>query len=104
QKLLAAHVRPRFLDDEEQRAFVPLGMARADDGRFRHGRMSDRDVFELDGADPFAAGFDYVLRAVGDLDVAVGVERRDVAGREPAVAQRAAAFALEVTVRNPGAA
>ena len=38
-------------------------------------------------ADPLAAGLDDVLRAVGDAHVALGVDRHDVAGLEPAVAR-----------------
>ena len=66
--------------------------------------MRHRDVLEVDRADPFAAGLDHVLAAVGDLHVAVGVDRGDVAGREPAVDQRVAAFALEVARDDPRAA
>ena len=39
----------------------------------------------VDRADPLAARLDDVLAAVGDLHVAVGIDRRDVAGGEPAV-------------------
>src|SRR5665811_1928082 len=50
-----------------------------------HPAVADGDVFQLDGADPFAAGLDHVLGAVGDLHVAIGVDGGDVAGREPAL-------------------
>src|SRR3989454_10230324 len=42
-------------------------------------------VLEVDARDPFAAGLDQVRRAVGDLHTALGVDRRDVPGPEPAV-------------------
>ena len=38
-----------------------------------------------DRTDPLAAGLDHVLRAVGDLHVAVGIDGGDVAGGKPAV-------------------
>ena len=56
------------------------------DGRgFRHVRMADGEILEIDGRNPFAAGLDDVLGAVGDLHVAAGVDVSDVAGIEPAV-------------------
>jgi hypothetical protein len=62
--------------------------------------VSHLDVLEVDRTDPFAAGLDHVLAAVGDLHVAVGVNRRDVARREPAavglVDERIAALTLEI--------
>src|SRR5262249_24526441 len=58
-----------------------------------------------DRADPFAARLDHVLRAIGDLHRAVGVDGRDIASREPAVlGERVAALALEVALHHPGAA
>jgi hypothetical protein len=65
----------------------------ADDRGLGDGRMRHRGVLEVDGADPFAARLDDVLRAVGDLHEAVLVERRDVARGEPAVGERIAALA-----------
>ncbi len=47
---------------------------------------------------------DHVLAAIGDLHEAVGVDRADVAGREPAVDERVAALALEVVRDDPRAA
>ena len=66
----------QVLDDLTQR---PL---RAPDGvRFE----ADRRVFHVDRADPFAARFDDVLAPVGDPHEPVGVDRRDIAGMEPAI-------------------
>jgi hypothetical protein len=56
-----------------------------DAGGHGHGRVRHRDVLQVDGADPLAAGLDHVLAAVGDLHEAVGVDGGDVAGGEPAV-------------------
>ena len=44
-----------------------FGCAHADHRRLVHRRMRHRDVLEVDRADPFAAGLDHVLAAVGDL-------------------------------------
>ena len=44
-----------------------------------------RGVFQIDRADPLAAGFDDVLAPVGDPHKAVGIDRRDIAGMEPAI-------------------
>ncbi len=62
--------------------------------------MRDRDVLDVDRADPLAARLDHVLAAVGDLQEAVGVDRRDVAGREPAVRERRR-VAAKVVVDHP---
>src|SRR5690348_14988370 len=70
-----------FANDEQERTLVPLRMTYADYGGLGHIGMSDGDIFELDRADPFAARLDHVLRPIGDLQIAVGVERADVACR-----------------------
>src|ERR1700730_9092717 len=46
--------------------------------------MAERDVLELDRADPLAARLDHVLRAIGERDMALGVDHRPVAGLEEA--------------------
>ena len=74
-----------FGDDDGERALLPLGMRHGDDGSFADGLVGDEGVFEVDGADPLAAGLDEVFEAVGDLDVAFGVDGGDVSGLEPAV-------------------
>ena len=67
--------------------------------------MGHRGVLEIDRADPFAAGLDHVLGPVGDLDVAIGVEPGDVAGRKPAVGvEHIAALAAEIAGGDPRAA
>src|SRR5688572_15738774 len=79
-------------------------MLHADHRRLGDRGMGNGDVLEVDGADPFAAGLDHVLRAVGDLDVALGVDVHHVAGGEPAALERIAAFALEIALNYPRAA
>ena len=46
--------------------------------------MAVKNVFDLQAGDVFAAGDDHVLAAVSNLDVAVRVNHRQVAGMEPA--------------------
>src|SRR3546814_10811202 len=75
---------------------VPFGVIDADRRRLLHPRRADRGVFELDRADPFAARLDHILRAVGDLHHAVGVQHRDVAGVEPALTVRGLGIGLEI--------
>src|ERR1700722_9701237 len=57
--------------DDQQRTLVPFGMMDADHGGFRDRGMSDREIFQVDRRDPFAAGFDHVLGAIGDPHIAV---------------------------------
>ncbi len=47
--------------------------------------MGGGQVFQINGADPLAAGFDQVLGAVDDVQYAVRRQLRHVAGGEPAV-------------------
>jgi hypothetical protein len=48
--------------------------------------MADRGILERDRADPLTARAHHVLGPVGDVHVALRVDGRDVAGREPALA------------------
>src|ERR1700680_182011 len=52
---------------------------------FFYGGMTHQSVFEVDGADPFAAGLHEVFGAVDDFDEAFVVDGGDVAGFEPTV-------------------
>ena len=83
-------------DDDQQRALVPLRVRHADDRRLDHAGAADRGILEVDRANPFAARLDHILGAVDDLHVAVGVDRRDVAGVEPAVGVEDVAVPLAV--------
>ena len=44
------------------------------------------DVLDVERRHPFAAGLHHVLDAVGDLEIALGVDHADVAGVQPAAA------------------
>ena len=72
--------------DNQQRALVPFGMTRADDRHLTHIGMTHDNVFEVYRRDPLAARLHQILRAIGDVDVSVLVDDRDVAGIEKAVA------------------
>ena len=101
EQVLARDARAGLLDGDYDRTLVPFRVANANDGGLDDVGVRNRDVLEVDGADPFAAGLDDVLGAIGNLHVAVGVDGRDVTGREPAVLQRIAALALEVRIGGP---
>src|SRR5882672_6547360 len=104
EQLLPGNILARLLHRHDDRPLVPFRMLYADHRGLGDRRVRHRDVLEVDRADPFAARLDHVLRAVGDLDVAVGIDGADVAGREPALAQWIAALALEITLDDPRAA
>ena len=74
-------------------AFGPLApvlVGDGDDRALQHGRVAGDGLLDLDGRDVLAAGDDDVLLAVAQLDVAVRVHHRQVAGVEPAAAERLA--------------
>ena len=93
-------------DADGQRPLVPLLVRDRDHGRLGDRRVRHQRVLEVDRRDPLAAGLDHVLRAVLDHHVALGVERGDVAGLEPAVVGPALGLLgrLVVAGRDPGAA
>src|SRR5499427_9010733 len=76
-------------------------MPGADARCHRNGWMRHRNVFQVDRADPLAARLDDVLAAVGDLHETVRIDRRHIAGWEPTVHKRIAAFALEIAGDDP---
>ena len=91
--------------DDREGSLGPLRMGHGDHGRFGHCRVTHDRVLEIHGTDPFAAGFDEVLRAVGDLDVAGRRHRGHVAGTQPPVFGEAILRRGQVVVaaRDPGA-
>src|ERR1700676_5328886 len=81
-------------------------MRDADDRRFFYGGMAHEGVFEINGADPLAAGFYEILGAVDDLDEALVVHVGDVSGAEPAVGGPAVGLVGRIVVAtgNPWSA
>src|SRR5258706_1328084 len=61
-------------------------------------------IFEIHRRDPFAAGFDDVLRAIGDLNVASSVHSANVAGAQPAVVEALRRGVFIVRGGDPGTA
>ena len=78
---------PCFSVDEGAGRFAPFRVGPRDDRGFEHRRMAVEHVLDLDRRDVLAARDDDVLRAVLDLDIAVGVGDREIAGMEPAAGE-----------------
>src|SRR5689334_10311598 len=109
EQLVARDVAARLLHRDDDRPLAPFRVLHADYRRLGDRGVRDRDVLEVDRADPLAARLDHVLRAVGDLDVALGIDRAHVAGGKPGrpilgLAQGIAALALEIALDHPGPA
>ena len=92
--------RPLAQDDDRERPLRPLLVGHRDHGRLGDGLVAHQRVLERDGRDPLAARLDEVLGAVLHLDVAVGMDRDDVAGLEPAVVRPAVGRVGRVVVRR----
>ena len=87
-------------DDDRERPLRPLLVRDGDDRRLRDRRMAHERVLERDRRDPLAARLDEVLRPILHLDEAVGVDRDDVAGLEPAVVGPAVGAFVGLVVRG----
>src|SRR3546814_12251485 len=87
--------------DDQQRPFVPLRMRQADRRGDPDARAAGGDVFQIDGADPFAAGLDDVFLAVGEAQTPVFVERFDVTGIAPAVTAGGRSGTLGLELPSP---
>src|SRR5207245_6888017 len=68
-----------------QRALDPLRVRDGDDRCLQPLRMAHAELFDVDARHPLAPRLDQVLGPVGDLDVALRVDRGDVPGAEPPV-------------------
>ena len=79
-------------------------MMDADHGGFGDRGMADREIFQVDRRNPFAAGFDHILGAVGDPHVSVRVDGGDVAGVEIAVVVEDVGIDAEIGFRYRRAA
>ncbi|BDB41942.1 hypothetical protein IWGMT90018_23880 [Mycobacterium kiyosense] len=72
-------------DDGDDR-FAVVGVLAGDHRDIGDCRVRGEFVFHFDGVDVASTGDDHVLEAVDQGDVTVGVDRGDVAGVQPAVA------------------
>src|SRR5215475_428289 len=81
--LAVADRRALLAHHDCERTFGPLRIRNADDGGFAHPRVLEDQVLDVERRDPFAAGLDDALEAVGDLQVSVGADDADVAGVQP---------------------
>jgi hypothetical protein len=86
----ASSVAAGLAHHHQQRPFLPLRVRHADHRRLQHRRVAHGEVLQFDRADPFAAGLDHVLAAVGQLDVAVGA----MVARSPVFSQPWSSTAL----------
>ena len=55
EHVFTRELRIFFLDDDQQRPFIPFWMSDADHCRFGYGGMADGGILQIDRADPFAA-------------------------------------------------
>ena len=69
----------------EQRSFTPFLMRHRNSSRLGHPGMRHNGVFQIDGADPLAAGFDQIFAAINELDMAIGIDARDITGAKPTI-------------------
>ena len=90
---LAAELDSGFGHDHRFDEFAANEVGDAEDRHVFHILELPEHVFHVGGEDVDAGGDDQVLLAVDDLEEAVGVAAGEVAGVEPAVAERAAAVA-----------
>ena len=79
--------RPRSLSrlDDQHRALAPFVVVPADHRDVPDVGMAPDDRLDLVGIDPLAARLDQILGAAADRQIAVGVDRREVAGVEIAL-------------------
>ena len=75
-------------NNEGVRRFAPALMRQADDRHFLHGGMTQQHAFDLDRGDVFAAADDDVFQAIANLDIAIRMNDRGIAGVKPSAAQR----------------
>ena len=87
QELLLRRLGALAQFDEGARHLAPFLVRRRHDRRRQHVLVAVQHVLDLQRRDVLAARNDDVLRAVLDLDVAVGLDHREIAGAEPAAGE-----------------
>src|SRR5262245_1854965 len=73
---------------ERGHRLAPFGVGQADYRDLGHGGMEHDDILDLLRDDGAAAGSDHLLEPADDVEVVAVVELADVAGMQPAVAER----------------
>lgn len=79
-EFFGARLLARLEHHAGERSFAPFLVWDRDYRGFLHSRVGHQFVFHVHRADPFATGLDQVLGTVGDANVAVAIDRGDVAG------------------------
>ena len=74
--------------DERFGTLTPLLVGDGDHGALQHSGMLGHRLLHFDGRDVLATGNDHIFLAVAQLDVAIGMPDRDIAGMEPATRER----------------
>src|SRR5690606_11473279 len=103
-KLLGGGLLTFVQHDRGQRAFLPPVVGHADDGGLPHLGMADQVVLQLHRRDPFAAGLDDVLGAVGQRDVALCVHPAHIAAARPSALELRRVRVVVVAAGDPAPA
>src|SRR5262249_4444078 len=82
--------------------FDPVRMRQPDDRDLGNAGVPEDGLFDFAAGDILAAGLDHVLLAVDHRDIAVRVDRGEVAAMEPAACEgrRASLLVVEVTLQQ----
>src|SRR5207245_8717570 len=67
--------------------FAPPLLGEPDDRDLLYGRVSQKYTFHFDRRNVFPAAYDDVLQAIANLNIAVRMHDRDIAGVQPAARQ-----------------
>ena len=96
----------RLQFDEGAGRLAPFVVGPRDDRGELHGGVLEQRVLDLDRGDVLAAGNDDVLRAVAQLDVAVGMFDAEIAGMKPAAREGLVGrgFVLQIALHHDIAA
>src|SRR5229473_1856597 len=83
-----ANVAIRLADNERENTFAPFSVGHAYHGSHADTRMAGQDILDLTWVDVEAARDDHVLLAVNDIETALSIGTRDVAGVQPTTRER----------------
>ena len=84
--LLLGQLSSRFRHDDGNRQFSPKIVRYTDDGTLQNGGMAINDVFNLRRGDVFPTRDDNVLTAIDDPQRSFTIDRRQISGMKPVVA------------------